>query len=163
MEREGRYWRAWNTAAALHGRENIRPIPHPRLDHWVSQYYSWDLLGERTRQGVFETVPHGKQLYSRKEFATIQRVYLGLINACLPDPSLHVIEFTISYSVLGRRRWRKIWMKLMLGVFLRFDWYRRSIDIRGRWGRGRRHASRGCDRRREYEVIDVHGIGVRGI
>ena len=124
MEREGRNWRAWKIAAALHGRENIRPVPHPRLDHWVSQYYSWDLLGEKIRQVVFETVPHGKQLYSPGYFATIQRGYLGLINACLPDPSLYVIELAISYSVLGRCRWREIWMDLMLGVFLRFDWYR---------------------------------------
>ena len=88
MEREGRNWRAWKIAAALHGRENIRPVPHPRLDRWVSQYCSWDLLGEKTRQVVFETVPHGKQLSAQdnlpqfKEGTLVSSMLVFLTRRC---------------------------------------------------------------------------------
>ena len=58
MEREGTCWRARETDAALSDRESNHPVLHPRLGRWVSQYCSWGLLGEKTRQAAFETVSH---------------------------------------------------------------------------------------------------------
>lgn len=115
----------------------------------------------KIRQDVFDPVICTASVYQNSYSLLGHFTNLGLVDTCLPDPSLHIVELMVSHAIMSRRRRGEVGMYLLLQILLRLYGYGGNGGVRGRCWRGCGHAGRGCDGGGENEVVNIHRIRVR--